>query len=139
MFWHSQATTFWGTLNKKVHQDSWEQEVKGRVCCGCPVTADARKLSKRCDAEAKSNSAYCKTLETEPSRAHGKKGPNGVATQQMLLKALMATGEYAAEHGRVALKDFQSTLPLVVTLNSGRGRSHETRRTAFLHHKCGCN
>ena len=30
-------------------------------------------------------------------------------------------------------------LPLVVTLNSGRGRSHETRRTAFVHHKYGCN
>ena len=57
------------------------------------------------DAYAKRNSTYCKTQEAKASRAQGKKGPNGVATEQIPLKAYNATVEHAAEHGRGALKD----------------------------------
>ena len=41
---HSQATTFWGVVNKKTHGDSWEEKAEGLVRCGCPITADARNL-----------------------------------------------------------------------------------------------
>ena len=70
---HSQATVLWGVLNKKVHGDSWEQRAEGLVRCGCPVTDDASKLYKRWDADAKRNSAHCKTQEAKASRAQGKK------------------------------------------------------------------
>ena len=43
---HSQATTFWGVVNKKVHAESWEQRAEALVRCGCPITADARKIYK---------------------------------------------------------------------------------------------
>ena len=101
----SQATTFWGVVNKKVHTDSWEQRAEAQAGAGCPITADARKLYKRMDAEAKRNSAYCKTQEAKASKAQGKKGPKSVAAAQVSRKAFNALGEHAAEHGRGALKD----------------------------------
>ena len=102
---HSQATTFWGVLNKKMHGDSWEQKAEVQARAGCPITADARKLYKRMDAKAKRGSAYCKAQEAKASRAQGKKGPNSVAAAQVSRKAFNALGEHAAERGRSALKD----------------------------------
>lgn len=114
----AQALSLQRTLYKKVRRDSYVNQASARVRAGCLLTADARKLAERADKEGKRMSVYAKTQGGKANREQGKKGPSSVATSQMPLRALKATGEYAAEHGRGMLKKTSTNHLQVNTLRA---------------------